>query len=69
MTSTTFFTGSVPASAKRAAPLANKAMAGARAAFKAPRPAAAAATSYSWMTPTMLGNLSLRARRLLRADY
>ena len=68
MTSTTFFPGSVPAPAKRTAPLVNKALAGAQAAFKAPRPAAAA-TAYPWMTQTMLGNLSLRARRLLRADY
>jgi hypothetical protein len=67
MTSTTFFTGSSPASGvtgNRAAPMAHKARAGAQA-----RPSASPAmAAYPWMTQAMFGKLSARARRLLRAD-
>jgi hypothetical protein len=71
MTSTTFFSGSGTSSgtAQRAAPMVNKARAGAQAAFKAPRALVSAVAAYPWMTPAMLAGMSPRARRLLRADY
>ena len=75
MTSATFFPGSAPASGvtgKRSAPaspLVIKALAGAQAAFKAPRAVVSAITAYPWMTQAMLARMSPRARRLLRADY
>jgi hypothetical protein len=71
MTSATFFPGSSSSSgvaAKRHAPLANKARAGAQAAFKAPRSVGSALTAYPWLTAAMLAGMSPRARRLLRAD-
>ncbi|MBA4329156.1 MAG: hypothetical protein C0428_13085 [Polaromonas sp.] len=74
MTSATFFPGSTPSSStgKRSAPaaaLVNKAVAGAQAAFKAPRAVISAVAAYPWMTQAMLAGMSPRARRLLRADY
>jgi hypothetical protein len=75
MTSATFFSGSAAASGvtgKRSAPaspLANKALAGTQAAFKAPRAPVSVIAAYPWMTQAMLARMSPRARRLLRADY
>ncbi len=72
MTSTTFFTGSAPATGvtgNRAAPMAHKARAGAQAASPARPSASPAVAAYPWMTQAMFGKLSARARRLLRADY
>ncbi|GAB3477696.1 hypothetical protein [Polaromonas eurypsychrophila] len=75
MTTTTFFSASTLASGvtgKRSAPastLVSKAVAGAQAAFKTPRSLVSATTVYPWMTQAMLGRMSPRARRLLRAAY
>ena len=72
MTTATFFPGSASSSgttSQRSAPLVNKAVAGAQAAFKAPRAVVSAITAYPWMTQAMLAGMSPRARRLLRADY
>jgi hypothetical protein len=70
MSSTTFFPASAPSAnpGKRPAAMANKARAGAQAAFKAPRSVASALTAYPWLTAAMLAGMSPRARRLLRAD-
>lgn len=72
MTSTTFFTSSTPATGvtgNRAAPMANKARAGAQPASPARPSASPTVAAYPWMTQAMFGKLSARARRLLRADY
>ncbi|WP_395057818.1 hypothetical protein [Polaromonas sp.] len=70
MTTATFFTASASASMGQPSavrPLARKTPAGTSA-----RPATtevATRAAYPWMTQTMLGKLSARARRLMRADY
>lgn len=72
MTSTTFFTGSAPATSvtgNRTAPMDNKARASAQLAPLARPSASPAVAAYPWMTQAMFGKLSARARRLLRADY
>lgn len=75
MTTATFFPGSNSSSSvtgKRFAPvspLASKAVAGAQAAFKAPRALVSATPVYPWMTQAMFAGMSPRARRLLRAAY
>lgn len=66
MTTATFFTGSAPTAMGQPSavrPVARKAMVTASARPGAPR------TAYPWMTQAMLGQLSARARRLMRADY
>lgn len=70
MTTATFFTAPTPASMGQPSPV--RAVARKAQASQTVRPSAPAATAratYPWMTQAMLGKLSARALRLMRADY
>ena len=69
MSTASLYSGAINTAGQRApaASFVSKALAGAQAGFKAP--VAAPAAAYPWLTANIRRNMSVRAQRLMRADY